>query len=143
MDIYQVKSTVICFTKLKFGVLRLLLSLTGFVMIPAGVGLLSPCNRVFQAKPAYVYLHKNKRVLHALQGCRTLLRESTLESTRCRELTSGWPDFVGIVDASSHGVGGGSVRRALCLHALGVSMAVARRHPYAINIQRERQGHHH
>jgi hypothetical protein len=32
MDIYQVKSTVICFTKLKFGVLRLLLSLNGFVM---------------------------------------------------------------------------------------------------------------
>jgi hypothetical protein len=77
-----------------------------FISIPAGVGLLSPCNRVFQAKPAYVYLHKNKRVLHALQGCRTLLRESTQEPTRCREWTSGWPDFVGIVDASSHGVGG-------------------------------------
>ena len=37
-----------------------------FISIPAGVGLLSPCNRVFQAKPAYVYLHKNKQVLHAL-----------------------------------------------------------------------------
>ena len=32
MDIYQVKSTVIYFTKLKFGVLRLLLSLNRFVM---------------------------------------------------------------------------------------------------------------
>ena len=36
----------------------------------------------------------------------TLLRESTREPTRCRELTSGWPDFAGIVDASSHNVGG-------------------------------------
>jgi hypothetical protein len=54
-----------------------------FISIPAGAGLLSPCNRVFQARPSYVYLHKNKRVLHALQGCRTLLRESTREPTRC------------------------------------------------------------
>jgi hypothetical protein len=74
-----------------------------FISIPAGVGLLSPCYWVFQAQPSYIYLHKNKRVLHALQGCRTLLRESTREPTRCRELTSGWPDFVGIVDTSSHG----------------------------------------
>jgi hypothetical protein len=25
---------------------------------------------------------------------------------QCRELTCGWPDYIGIVDASSHGVGG-------------------------------------
>ena len=25
---------------------------------------------------------------------------------RCRELVAGWPDFIGVVDASSHGVGG-------------------------------------
>ncbi len=36
----------------------------------------------------------------------TLLRESTQEPTRCCELTCGWPDFNGIVDASSHGIGG-------------------------------------
>jgi hypothetical protein len=60
-----------------------------FISIPAGVGLLSSCNRVFQARPSYVYLHRNKKVLHALQGCRTLLRESTREPTHCRELTSG------------------------------------------------------
>ena len=39
MDIYQVKSTVICFTKLKFGVLRLLLSLNGFVMTKVSIAL--------------------------------------------------------------------------------------------------------
>jgi hypothetical protein len=42
----------------------------------------------------------------SIKGCQTLLRESTRKPTRCRELTIGWPDYVGIVDASSHGVGG-------------------------------------
>jgi len=65
-----------------------------FISIPAGVGLLSPCNRVLKARPPYVYLHRNKKVLHTLQGCRTLLRESTREPTRCRELTSRWPDYL-------------------------------------------------
>jgi hypothetical protein len=48
----------------------------------------------------------HKQVLAAIKGCRTLLRESTKDPTQCKELVSGWPDFVGIVDASSHGVGG-------------------------------------
>jgi hypothetical protein len=45
-------------------------------------------------------------VLTLVEGCRSLLRESTREPTKCRELICGWPDFVGIVDASSYGVGG-------------------------------------
>jgi hypothetical protein len=40
-----------------------------------------------------------------LEGCRTLLRESTNKPTHCRELVAGWPDYIGIVDASVHGVG--------------------------------------
>jgi len=35
-----------------------------------------------------------------------LLRESTLSPTKCYELVSDWPDFVGVKDASKHGVGG-------------------------------------
>ena len=77
-----------------------------FVCIPQGVALLSPCNRILKAEPPYVYLHRNVHLLQAIKGCRTMLRESLHEPTRCRELTSRWPDFVGIVDASSHGVGG-------------------------------------
>ncbi len=77
-----------------------------FTCNPMGVALLSTCNRVLKAKPTFIYLHKNQRLLQALKGCRTLLRESMTCPTRCRELTSGWPDFVGIVDASSHGAGG-------------------------------------
>jgi hypothetical protein len=44
-------------------------------------------------------------VLTALKGCRTLLRESTSKPTQCRELVTGWPDYIGIVDASGHGAG--------------------------------------
>ena len=77
-----------------------------FQSIPAGCGLLSPCNRVLKKRPPYIYLHQNVAVLKALEGCRTLLRESTKDPTRCRELVSGWPDYIGIVDASGEGVGG-------------------------------------
>jgi hypothetical protein len=44
-------------------------------------------------------------VLTALKGCRTLLRESTSKPTQCRELVTGWPDYIGIVNASGHGTG--------------------------------------
>jgi hypothetical protein len=77
-----------------------------FTSIPAGQGLLSPCNRLLQHRPVYVYLHCNPAVLTAIEGCRTLLRESTNEPTHCRELVVGWPDYIGIVDASGHGTGG-------------------------------------
>jgi hypothetical protein len=77
-----------------------------FTCIPAGIGLLSPCNRILRVRPQTVYLHRNPRVLTAVEGCRSLLWESTREPTNCRELICGWPDFVGIVDASSYGVGG-------------------------------------
>ncbi len=77
-----------------------------FRCIPASVGLLSPCNRVLKAWPDFVYLHKIHRVLTALEGCSTLLRKSTREPMRCWKLTVGWPDFVGIVDASGQGARG-------------------------------------
>ena len=62
-----------------------------------------PC---LQKRPPYVYLQRNAAVLTKLEGCQTLLLESTKDPTRCRELVSGWPDYIGIVDASGHGVGG-------------------------------------
>jgi hypothetical protein len=37
---------------------------------------------------------------------RTILRESTGRPTRCKELVAGWPDYIGLVNASSFGVGG-------------------------------------
>jgi hypothetical protein len=77
-----------------------------FTSIPMGISLLSPCNRILKSKPAYVYINRNKRILTAIEGCRTLLRESTKQPTRCRQLVTGWPDYIGFVDASSHGAGG-------------------------------------
>ncbi len=74
--------------------------------IPAGVGLLSPCNRILKLHLAFVYLHENRKVLYAIKGCQSLLCKSTLAPTQCRELTCGWPDYIGIVDASSYGIGG-------------------------------------
>ena len=77
-----------------------------FTSIPSGKGLLSPCNTVMRLEPEFVYLHRNQPLQEAITDCRTLLRESTLAPTKCAELVTGWPDFVGIKDASSHGVGG-------------------------------------
>ena len=77
-----------------------------FTALPAGKGLLSPCNWVLRARPEMVYLHSNRDLDEAIEGARTLLRESTTTPTRCRELVAGWPDFIGVQDASGQGVGG-------------------------------------
>ena len=77
-----------------------------FTAIPAGKGLLSPCNKVLCVRPEVVYLHNNKGLAEAIDNSRTLLRESTVAPTRCRELVAGWPDYIGVQDASGQGVGG-------------------------------------
>jgi hypothetical protein len=53
-----------------------------------------------------VYLHHNQALHNTLKDCRTLLHEATQRPTPCQELIMGEPDFVGIKDASIHGVGG-------------------------------------
>ncbi len=50
-----------------------------FTCIPAGQGLLSPCNRLLRHRPAYVYLQRNQAILTAIKGCQTMLSESTTE----------------------------------------------------------------
>ncbi len=77
-----------------------------FAALPAGLGLLSPCNAVLQKKTNIVYLQQNKSLKRALLLCRTLLQESTMQPTRCKELVQAWPDYIGICDASSFGFGG-------------------------------------
>jgi hypothetical protein len=77
-----------------------------FTAIPAGRGLLTPCNKILQTKPSMVFLQRNQVLLAAVMGCRTLLCESSDSPTRCRELAGGWPDYIGVCDASSHGIGG-------------------------------------
>ena len=77
-----------------------------FFAIPAGQGLLSPCNHILQKCPPVVYFHQNKPLCTAMSEIRTLLQESTLLPTPCNELVMDWPDFVGVMDAFKHGVGG-------------------------------------
>jgi hypothetical protein len=77
-----------------------------FTVILAENGLMSPCNAILKLQPQHVFLHKNEDLRSAIEGTRTLLHESTLEPTKCRQLISGWPNFIGVKDALSHGVGG-------------------------------------
>jgi hypothetical protein len=53
-----------------------------------------------------VYLQCNPTLRVAIMGCWMLLRESSDSPTRCRKLVGGWPDYIGVCDASSHGIGG-------------------------------------
>jgi len=76
-----------------------------FISIPCGLGLLSPCNAVLRTEPTSVYLGKNSHLLQAITDIRTLLRESIAAPTKCSQLVAGWPDYVGVMDASGHGVG--------------------------------------
>jgi hypothetical protein len=76
-----------------------------FTALQEGCGLLSPCNWVIQKRPQVVYLHRNGPLLEAIQDIRTILRASIEKPTHCKELVVGWPDYIRIVDASSHGIG--------------------------------------
>ena len=78
----------------------------GFMCIPGGKGLLTPCNKVIAKRPRRVFLHRNRRLSTALRDMRTLIREATANPTLCKELVMGPPDFIGVKDASIHGVGG-------------------------------------
>jgi hypothetical protein len=77
-----------------------------FTVIPAGRGLLTPCNKMLQTKLPLLFLQRNPIFRAAIMGCCTLLRESSDSPTRCCKLVGGWPDYIGLYDTSSHGVGG-------------------------------------
>jgi hypothetical protein len=77
-----------------------------FTVLPEGRGLLSPCNTILRLKPRTVFLQTNSNLREAIYSIQTLLQESTNKPTWCGELVRGHPDYVGICNASSHGVGG-------------------------------------
>jgi hypothetical protein len=77
-----------------------------FTALPGGRSLLSPCNRLLKRRPLVVYFHCNDSLHAAISNCQMILRESTSRPMLCPEQVAGWPDFVGVVDASSHGVSG-------------------------------------
>ncbi len=77
-----------------------------FTAIPAGAGLLSPCNKILALRPKTVFLQQNEDLQTAIQDIRVLLRESIAAPTRCKELVCTWPHIIGYTDASRHGFGG-------------------------------------
>ncbi len=77
-----------------------------FTSIPAGHGLMSPFYRVLSKEPKTVFLRRNNTLYEALEDCRRFLRQSVSTPTRCQNLVHGWPDIVGVTDASAEGVGG-------------------------------------
>ncbi len=77
-----------------------------FMVLRKGQGLLSPYNWVIQQWPQVVYLHQNGAFLEAIQDIQTILRASIQRPTECKDSVLGWLDFIKIVNASSHGVGG-------------------------------------
>ncbi len=77
-----------------------------YLTIPAGKGLLSPFYPLLAAAPKTIFLHQNVPLRNAIADCRTFLRKTVTSPTRCRNLIPGWPDYVGITDASAHGLGG-------------------------------------
>jgi hypothetical protein len=66
--------------------------------------------------PDVVYFHCNPPLFSAIKDMRTILQESTTRPTRCKELIAGWPDYVGVVDASSFGAGGIIIGELLTCH---------------------------
>lgn len=76
-----------------------------FTALREGHGLLSSCNWVLRGLPHTIYLHRNKALMEAIVDVRTLLHTSSARPTQCRNLVAKWPNFIGIVDASSFGVG--------------------------------------
>ena len=77
-----------------------------FTAIPAGHGLMSPFYRVLSKEPKVVFLRRNNGLYTALQDCQRFLHQSVSTPTPCRNLVHGWPDIVGVTDASKEGVGG-------------------------------------
>ena len=77
-----------------------------FTAIPAGLGLLSPCNKMLALKPTMIFLQRNPPLRTAITDIRTILKESIAAPTKCRELVDGWPHYIGYTDASGVGFGG-------------------------------------
>jgi hypothetical protein len=69
---------------------------------------MTPCNKLLCKEPKLVFLGRNEKLATAIRDMRTLLilREASAKPTCCRELVMGHPDYVGVVDASGHGIGG-------------------------------------
>jgi hypothetical protein len=76
------------------------------ICVPAGWGLLLESSKMANHECRYIYLKEGTPLYQELDGWLTLLREATVAPTKCTELVTAHPDLIGIVDASTEGVGG-------------------------------------
>ena len=77
-----------------------------FLALPAGKGPMTEANCILGKEPPVVYLQRSKALEMCMDDARRLLKESGKAPTPCKELVMGEPGYVGIKDASVHGVGG-------------------------------------
>ena len=68
---------------------------------------MTPINKILQVKPQIVRWKDFPAANQSFRDCITLLKEDTHEPTTAKELVMGDPKFLGWVDASGEGVGGG------------------------------------
>jgi hypothetical protein len=65
---------------------------------------MSPCNWVMRKSPQVIYLHQNWALNEAIYNIQVMLKNSVSSLTHCKDLVASWLKYIGIVDASSHGV---------------------------------------
>ena len=88
-------------------------------------------------------MHKYNTLLEAISDVRTILQASTACPTQCKDLVANWPDFIGIVDASSHGMGGSSHWGTFRNTPHGILFTVARGNTKGSGILRQPQWQNH
>ena len=78
--------------------------------IPTGKNFMTPINKILQVKPQIFRWKYFPAAKQAFRDWRTLLKESEHEPTTAKELFMGDPEFMGWVDESGEGVGGGWIK---------------------------------
>ena len=77
-------------------------------VIPTDKTLFTPINQVLSIwpEPKLVYIRPNSKLVKAIEGFRVLLCKAHKDPTKCKQLVTGNPHFIGIMDASKEGTGG-------------------------------------
>ena len=68
---------------------------------------MTPINKILQIKPQIVRLKYFPEAKQGFRDWRTLQKEAAREPTTAKELVMGDPEFLGWIDVSVEGVGGG------------------------------------
>jgi len=76
------------------------------ISISAIHGLLSEYNKFASHEHQWLLICFVTVLYQELECWRSVLREATAEPTKCTELVTGYPDFIGIADALTERVGG-------------------------------------